>query len=141
MPALSNPKLEALAQTFVKHPTKRFNQTQSYLEVHPNSSTAAARSSAPEVLAKPNVRERIHELIRQEGLGEVPILRRFNRWVYDEKNPSVSLDATKTIAKMLGMLDSDEKNMNNNQDLNICINIIGHSRDANGPNSIDINTL
>ena len=103
MPILDNIKDEALAQAYVNHPTARFNKTQSYLTVHPDTKYDSARTTSPGVFAKLSIRERILEIMRENGLSEVETLSRLRRWQNDENNPAVSMDAVKTSLKLFGV--------------------------------------
>jgi len=115
MPALENPKEEKLAQVYVSHPEKRFNKTQSYLEVNPTTGYDSARSKAPIVFAKDSVKHRVIELIEQdESLNENGQKKCLKELIETAKD-GVKLGVIQTLWKAQGILaDGSNQSASNN---------------------------
>ena len=113
MPPLKNISHEKLAHAVIKEESA----TKAYLSVYPESSVAAARSSVSDVLAKPDVRNRIHELLEQNKCGISRITERYKEFLEDNSEKSLAWDAVKTGLKIYGAFDEDsgKKNIQNVQ--------------------------
>lgn len=133
MPPLKNIKHERLAHAILTAPSN----TKAYLQVYQNSSEAAARSSVPEILAKPCVRNRIQELLEQKNCGLPRITERFSDFLNDTEDKALSWDAVKTGLKIFGAFDNEDttKNM---QNINISVVKITAHKDTNNSQVIDI---
>jgi len=112
-------KQEQFCRAILKEPSA----TKAYQEVYPNSTEISAQSSASELLSKDKVKNRIKELMREQGLSEPSLLSRLNYWKDQDDHPAVSLDATKTGLKIMGFFDDDDS-ANSNKELRIEIAIV-----------------
>ena len=60
------PKQELFAQALVKH---KGHQTNAYLEVYPQAKYDSARHSASILLTNAYIKQRVYEILEQNGLG------------------------------------------------------------------------
>lgn len=136
MPKLKNEAHEQFAKTYALDPQKKLNAAQAYLKTYPESSYSAARNSSSELLAKPHVKNRISELLDQQGLS-VTHLNDKLRSLTDAKSEDVQLRATRLGYELHGVLDKDQ-NMNNQQNIQVNILQINNHQDTNDTQVIDI---
>ena len=66
MAQLENPRHELFTQALIKNGG---HQTNAYLDVYPNSKYASARHSASLLLTNVYIKQRLNELLEQNGLG------------------------------------------------------------------------
>lgn len=102
---LKNLKHEKLARKIALDPKK--TQTEAYLEVFSTNDPDSARASASEILAKPNVRERVLALMSKDRPILEKVSERVNQHI-DGDNAPVSMDACKTVLKIAGTLDEQK---------------------------------
>jgi len=96
---------------FIKHyMTNRYNATKAYMSAYPDSSYDSARSSAPDLLANPNIKEYLKKeqdevadalLITKEKLV-IKLLEIINS---DSARNSDKVSATKLLGEMSGFKD------------------------------------
>ena len=95
-----------------------------YSKAYPNSSYNAARSSAPVVLARPAVQNRIRELMERNSiLRPRSVVGRLADHV-SSSIPHISLDATKFAFKIYGA-DVHEREGSTQNQTNILVNLDG----------------
>jgi len=109
VPALPDPKEESLAQTFVKDPETRFNQTQTYLKVIPSVQEDSARVLGAREFAKVNVKNRIQEILEDELALTDSYLLSFGRDKFllgDDQN--IAHKAWRTFLEIKGIINQDQ---------------------------------
>ena len=82
MEPLNNPKHELFAQALIKHGG---HQTKAYLEVYPKSKYASARHSASLLLTNAYIRQRLNELLEQNGLALLDCIRKLKNLTEAER--------------------------------------------------------
>lgn len=105
MPALENPKHEMVARAFIENPIAK----QAYAAVYPNAKPQTAETSGPELLRKPQVRNRIQEILEGElGLTDTYLLNfgRDNFLNCEDKN--IGLKAWRTFLEIKGIINNDQ---------------------------------
>lgn len=135
MPKLKNEAHEQFAKTYALDPQKRFNGTKAYKESYPEAKETSARALAPNLLANVSVKNRISELLDQQGLS-VTHLNDKLRSLTDAKSEDVQLRATRLGYELHGVLDKDQ-NMNNHQNIQVNILQINNNIEANDTQPID----
>lgn len=107
MGPLKNLRHEKFVQALATDPETLGNQTQSYLKTYPDSSLEASRRSASEIMTYPDVKRRFDTVLKDAGLTPSYTSRKLRKHV-DSNTENISLDATKFVAKIQGMIDSDD---------------------------------
>jgi hypothetical protein len=130
---LKNLKHEKLARKIALDPKK--TQTEAYLEVYSTNEPDSARASASEILAKPNVRERVLALMSKDRPILEKVSERVNQHI-DGDNAPVSMDACKTVLKIAGTLDEQKIAESSYNPVQINF-IVKTNRETNTPNLSD----
>ncbi len=94
MEQLGNTKHELFAQALVKH---KGHQTHAYLEVYPSSNYDSARHSASILLRNAYIKQRVGEILEQNGLGLKEVVKKLAEFMnaksyYHEGNELVLKD-------------------------------------------------
>ena len=119
MTALPNPNHEKFAHAMLETPS----YTQAYKKVYPVTDPKCAGNSASRLLAKPEVQNRISELLVRDG---IPIERLNKRLacLLDDESSDVSLRSVRLGYELHGALDRNAP-AEGNKEINIQINIMG----------------
>ena len=110
MPALENPKEEALAQTFVTDPKTRFNQTQTYLKVIPTVTPSSAEVLGAREFGKVRVKNRIQEILDEKlGLTDDYLLNFGKEKFLHNDDPNIGLKAWRTFLEIKGVIGGENQ--------------------------------
>lgn len=121
---LDNPKEELLAQTFVKDPEVRFNQTQTYLKVVPTVTPGSAEVLGAREFGKVSIKNRVLELIAQdETLNENGQKECLRDLILNGKD-GVRLGVIQTLWKAQGILSDGANSLQQNNIAQVMFNEI-----------------
>lgn len=120
---LDNPKEELLAQTFVKDPETRFNQTKTYLKVIPTVTPGSAEVLGAREFGKVSIKNRVLELIAQdESLNENGQKECLKDLILNGRD-GVRLGVVQTLWKAQGIL-ADGNSLQQNNIANVNFNLV-----------------
>ena len=86
------------------------NATKAYKAIKKTSTDITARTEGSRVLAKPNVRERINDLMAQAELTVEEAMRVHRRNMLQEKHLPTSQKAVETVYQLEGLIKTGESN-------------------------------
>jgi phage terminase small subunit len=106
------PKQELFIENYLAN---GYNGTQAYLQAYPDSSYDAARSSAPDLLAKPNIKSLIEkgkeatikrvQITKEELVQDLIDIKNSSK--NDPKQKHNAIKSVEVISKMLGLNEPD----------------------------------
>ena len=100
MPPLKNFKHEQFANKVLTSPTVSKAYESTY-----QSGYNTARANGSTLLANTGIRSRIQELLRETHASEKDVTGRLSHFIWDDNQPALSLDATKTALKIYGAFE------------------------------------
>ena len=118
MPRLKNIKHEHFAREYV---TNNGNGTQAYLQAYPSAQYNSANTNSSQLLTKHGIKERVTELLEAKTGSKLTVLLEdlvslkeaqrpivVDKIIQFTKDNSVSLEATKTLLKLHGLLSAQQ---------------------------------